>query len=75
MCRGSWKTQQLCRQGPLASTWLPPVSLLNGTDSWGHELGSTLPNAESGEQHREQGLVDCGLGEILESMGSNLLSA
>lgn len=23
-CQGSWKTQQLCRQGPLANTWLSP---------------------------------------------------
>lgn len=48
VCRVSWQTQQLCRQGPLAKTQLPPaVPAKWGVTAVGHGLWSALPNAES----------------------------
>lgn len=49
----------------------PLAFLPHGRDS----CGSALPNAEGWGQHTQQGLMDCGLGEILESPGFNLLTS
>ena len=49
----------------------PLAFLPRGRDS----CGSALPHAEGWGRHTQQGLMDCGLGEILESPGFNLLTS